>query len=132
MKSVIQAVSDRLTTFGFAFDDLTENEIEYAVNRAKQSIEAEINSSDIPEGLFYVWVDMAVGYLISDRKAVGKLGDSLDLTAPAKSITEGDLSVTLAGLSDGVLTAEARLDKLITTLTKPSQSVFARYRRLVW
>lgn len=132
MESVIQSVSDRLTTFGFAFDDLTENEIEFAVNRAKQSIEAEINSADIPEGLSYVWVDMAVGYLLSDRKAVGKLGDNLDLDAPAKSITEGDVSVTFAGQSDGVLTAEARLDKLITTLTEPSQSVFARYRRLVW
>ena len=104
----------------------------YAINRAAEKIKANINRTEIPEGLHYTQVDMAAGLFLFDKKAAGQLGTGFDFSAPAKKITEGDVSVEYAGASDGADTPEARFDALLTQLINPPNSIFARFRRLLW
>mgnify|MGYP000500163823 CR=1 FL=1 len=38
---------------------------------------------EVPEGLFYVWADMAAGMFLTDKKASGALSEVYDFDAPA-------------------------------------------------
>ena len=58
--------------------------------------------------------------------------EGFDFEAPAKSITEGDISVTFAGASDGASNAESRFDTLLSRLMHPAESTLAAFRRLRW
>lgn len=124
----------RLQQLGYSVSgkDEPDDEIVYEINRAAEKIKANINRTEIPEGLKYTWVDMSAGLFLFGKKAVGGLGESFDFTADAKKITEGDVSVEFAGQSDGCLTPEARLDKLISSLINPPPYLFARFRRFIW
>lgn len=106
--------------------------VTYAIDRAAEKIKANINRTDIPDGLHYTWVDMAAGLFLLDKKTAGQLGEGFDFTAPTKKITEGDVSVEFAGAADGSSTPEARFDKLINSLINPPAYLFARFRRFVW
>lgn len=106
--------------------------VNYSIYRAAEKIKANINRTDIPEGLHYTWVDMAAGLFLLDKKAAGQLGEGFDFSAPAKKITEGDVSVEFYSGSDGSSTPEARFDKLLGSLINPPAYLFARFRRFVW
>ena len=88
----------------------------------------------LPDGLFYTLVDMVAGQFLFDKKAAGALDgvEGFDFSAPAKSITEGDVSITFAGASDGAASAEARFDAMLDKLIHPADSIFAAYRRMRW
>lgn len=124
----------RLLQLGYAVpaDDTPDTAVTYAIDRAAEKIKANINRTDIPDGLHYTWVDMAAGLFLFDKKTAGQLGEGFDFTAPAKKITEGDVSVEFAGAADGSSTPEARFDKLINSLINPPAYLFARFRRFVW
>lgn len=124
----------RLSQLGYTapVDNTHMSTVIYAINRAAEKIKANINRTDIPDGLHYTLVDMAVGLFLMDKKTAGQLGDDFDFTLPAKKITEGDISVEFAGESDGASTPEARFDKLIDSFINPPAYLFARYRRFVW
>lgn len=130
--SIYNEVVGRLKVLGFEVTENPDTAVTYAINRAAEKIKADINCSTIPNGLHYTWVDMAAGFYLFDKKAAGQLGDAFDFTAPAKRITEGDISVEFSGASDGSSTPEARFDKMIDDLINPPQSVFAAFRRLKW
>ena len=130
---IYNSVVERLKILGC--DDITENPdaaVTYAINRAAEKIKANINRTEIPEGLRYTWIDMAVGLFLFDKKAAGQLGTAFDFAAPAKKITEGDVSVEFTGASDGSATPEARFDKMLDDFINPPQSIFAAFRRLKW
>ena len=124
----------RLASLGYTVTatDTPDAAVTYSINRAAEYIKANINRTEIPEGLYYTHIDMAVGLFLKDKKDAGQLGAAFDFSAPAKSITEGDVSVTFAGASDGSLTPEARFDKMVDGFINPPQSVFAAFRRLKW
>lgn len=125
----------RLSQLGYTVPagDTPDTAVNYAINRAAEKIKANINRTEIPEGLYYTYVDMAAGLFLKDKKDTGQLtGDAFDFTAPAKKITEGDVSVEFAGADDGNSTPEARFDKLINSLINPPAYLFARFRRFVW
>lgn len=132
--AIYDDVIKRLSQLGYTnhADDTQEDAVRYAIDRAVEKIRANINRSDIPDGLHYTLVDMAVGLFLMDKKTAGQLGDDFDFTLPAKKITEGDISVEFAGESDGASTPEARFDKLIDSFINPPAYLFARYRRFVW
>lgn len=132
MTNIYEDVVVRLETLGYQVTIFSDADINYSINCAAEKIKANINRSEIPDGLYYTWVDMAVGLFLSDKKAAGQLGESFDFTAPTKKITEGDVSVEFAGATDGSSTPEARFDKLINRLINPPAYLFARFRRLVW
>ena len=58
--------------------------------------------------------------------------EGFDFSAPAKSITEGDVAITFAGASDGASSAEARFDALLAGLMRPPESTLAAFRRMRW
>lgn len=114
-------------------ESTTQNaEVIYSINRAAERIKANINCPEIPDGLRYTFVDMAAGLFLFDKKSAGQLGDGFDFTAPAKKITEGDVSVEFAGATDGGSTPETRFDKLLDSLINPQTHIFTRFRRVVW
>lgn len=121
------AVIRRLETLGY-----TEpaEDIDYAIDRAEAMILIKTNQKEVPEGLFYVWADMAAGIYLRNLKAAGGLDDLYDFSAPAKSISEGDTSVTFAR-TDGD-TFEAQFDDTLERMINPPAEVFVAYRRLAW
>lgn len=107
-------------------------EIICSINNSAEKIKANINRTEIPEGLHYTWVDMAAGLFLFNKKNAGQLGEGFDFTAPTKKITEGDVSVEFFGATDGSSTPETRFDKLLNNLINPPAYLFARFRRFVW
>lgn len=132
--TVLEAVVLRLAMLGYTVTDNDNTGLEYLISRCKQEILSNINHTVLPDGLFYTLVDMVAGQFLYDKKAAGALDglEGFDFSAPAKSISEGDISVTFAGASDGATTAEARFDALLETLRHPVESTLAAYRRLRW
>lgn len=130
--AIYEDVLARLSSLGYTAVGKQMSEIICAINRSEEKIKANINCAEIPEGLHHVWVDMAAGMFLSDKKSAGQLGEGLDFAAPAKKITEGDVSIEFAGKTDGSTTPEARFDKLLNSLINPPAYLFTRFRRLVW
>lgn len=128
---VFELTCERIEQIGYTCCVEDYDTIHYNIAKAENYIKAQINDT-IPVELCFVWSDMAAGYFLRDKKLTGALGDSFDFSAPAKSITEGDISVTFAGASDGVLSNEARFDKVIDKLINPDKSAFFAFRRFKW
>lgn len=129
--TVYEAAVLRLAMLGYEVTEDDKAGLEYTINKCEKDILANINQKVLPDALFYTLVDMVAGQFMYDKKAAGAL-EGFDFEAPAKSISEGDISVTFAGASDGVNTAEARFDALLATLMHPTESTLAAYRRMRW
>lgn len=127
---MLAAVTARLAALGYSVTVADRAALPYAIAGAEDNIKGLTNQEAVPQELHRIWADMAAGLFLADKKAVGALDGCYDFSAPTKSITEGDTSVTYA-LSDAA-TAEARFDELIRRLIKPEKSLIARYRRLIW
>lgn len=132
--NIYSEVAKRLKSLGVHAASENDYGVKYATDNAETTIKNETNLNIVPEGLRYTWIDMAAGYYLQESKATGRLkicGVELS-EAPVKSITEGEVSITFASTSDGAKTPEARLDELIKRLINPPQSVYAKFRRIVW
>ncbi len=134
MDDIYEDVVARLAGLGYVINTsgTPDAAVTHSVNRAAEYIKAQINREEIPDGLYCTYIDMAAGLFLKDKKACSQLGTAFDFAAPAKSISEGDVSVTFAGASDGSLTPEARFDKMVDAFISPPQSVFAAFRRFKW
>ena len=132
MEGVYEAVVDRLAMLGYTVTDADETGLKYTIRKCEAELLADINRRELPPPLFYTLVDMVAGQFLFDKKAAGGLGEGFDFDAPAKSITEGDISVTFAGASDGASNAESRFDALLDQLRHPAESILAAFRRLRW
>lgn len=132
--ALYEDVLTRLSALGYTVGtgETEDASIVYCINRAAETIKVNINRTEIPQGLYYTHVDMAAGLFLKDKKDTDQLGADFDFSAPAKSISEGDVSVTFAGAADGSYTAEARFDAMLDRLINPPRSVFAAFRRFVW
>lgn len=131
MEGVYEAVVARLSMLGYTVTDADKAGLEYLIHKCEVDILTNINHRELPKGLFYTLVDMVAGQFLFNKKAAGGL-EGFDFDAPAKSITEGDISVTFAGASDGTSSAESRFDALLDRLMHPPDSVLAAFRRLRW
>ena len=129
--TVFEAVVSRLAMLGYKVIEDDTPGLEYLISKCEKDILADINQNALPDGLFYTLVDMVAGQFMFNKKAAGDL-EGFDFEAPVKSITEGDVSVTFAGGSDGASSAEARFDALLSKLMHPAQSTLAAYRRMRW
>lgn len=129
--TVYEAAVARLAMLGYTATQNDTLQIEYYISKCEELLKGDLNVSSIPEGLFYVEVDMVVGHFLFDKKSAGTL-TGISFTAPAKQISEGDTSVTFAGASDGSLTPEARFDAMLNTLMHPSEFILTSYRQLKW
>lgn len=126
----VNDVKTRLEMLGYKPTDADNSAIEYCTAKAGKTLTALTNTSAVPDGLFYVHTDMAAGFFLKDKKASGQLDGVFDFSAPAQSISEGDISVTFAQGSDG--TPEEKFNALCEKLTTPDNAVILRYRRLLW
>lgn len=130
--TVYEAVVSRLAMLGYTVTDADKTGLEYLIHKCEAELLANINHRELPPPLFYTLVDMVAGQFLFDKKAAGGLGEGFDFDAPAKSITEGDISVTFAGASDGASNAESRFDAMLDQLMHPAESTLAAFRRLRW
>lgn len=124
------AVVARLATLGYNVTDADTAGLNFLLNKCERDILADINQTVLPDGLFYTYVDMVAGQFLCDKKACGGLdgAEGFDFSAPVKSITEGDVSITLSGAS----TPESRFDAILQSMMHPPASILAVYRRLRW
>lgn len=127
---ILATVITRLAALGYPATDADHTAIEYNISKAEAQLKAETNQREVPEGLFYVWVDMAAGLFLTDKKAAGALAEIYDFDAPAKSISEGDTSVTFAIADTGSF--ETQFDAMLAKLCTPDPDLVIAYRRLVW
>lgn len=106
--------------------DVSEKLLDINLSRAEAELLADINRSQIPKGLLYVWADMAVGHTLlsqlSDENA------DPNATSAVTSVKEGDTSVSF----DVSLSSVALLKAEAERMARPPASVIARYRRLSW
>ena len=131
MASVYETVAARLAMLGYTVTEDDRGSLEYLIPKCELDILANINHRELPDGLFYTLVDMVAGQFLFNKKASGGL-TGFDFEAPVKSISEGDISVTFSGASDGASSAESRFAALLDSLMRPRESVLAAYRRLKW
>ena len=124
------AVNTRLTALGYTVTESDSAAIEYNIGKAETFLKTATNQLEVPEGLFYVWVDMAAGYFLTDKKAAGGLSGIYDFDAPEKSISEGDTSVTFAIADTGSF--EDQFDAMLAKMVVPDEDLIVAFRRLVW
>lgn len=128
----IEQVKARLLQLGYAAKEGDDGAIGWALDKAAAYIRNECNTDDVPEGLTYALVDMAVGEFLQMKKtfAPDDLAD-FDLSGAVQQITEGDASVSFAS-GDGAQTDEQRLDAFINYLISYATPQFSCFRRLRW
>lgn len=129
--TVYEAVVARLAILGYTVTEMDKTGLEYTIRKCKAELLTDINHQELPPPLFHTLVDMVAGQFLFGKKAAGGL-EGFDFEAPAKSITEGDMSVTFAGASDGASNAESRFDALLAQLMHPAENTLAAFRRLRW
>nr|DAQ76782.1 MAG TPA: head to tail adaptor [Caudoviricetes sp.] len=127
---ILAAVTARLSALGYTADEADKGALEYNTAKAETYLKSSTNQLEVPEGLLYVWADMAAGYFLTDKKASGGLSDTYDFGAPAKSISEGDTSVTFALADSGSF--EEQFDAMLEKMTHPNEELILAFRRLVW
>ena len=125
----IQAVLNRLKTFGYEATDDDLWMIAFNIQKVNTHIMNSCNTLTVPDGLFYIAVDRICGEFFHTMKNSGKLElDALDLDAAVTQITEGDTSITFdSGTSD-----EQRFDTLVNVLIHEGAGDEVCYRKLKW
>ena len=124
------SVIARLETLKYPVTEADQPIIEYNITKAEAELKASTNRSEIPEGLNSAWVDMAAGMFLADKKAAGALNCIYDFEAPAKSISEGDTSVTFAIADTGSF--EDQFDAMLARMVSPAKNLICAFRRLSW
>lgn len=127
-----EKVIERILSFGYCLVGGDETLIFFAVSKVESTIQNDCNVCAVPNGLVHIAVDMAVGEFFRAKKTF-KPDDlqGLDLDFAVKQIQIGDTNTVFA-VGSGNLTAEQRLDELITYLTTYGRDQFSAYRRLRW
>lgn len=130
---VYEAAVARLAMLGYTATDEDKPGLEYMIAKCEAELLADINHKTLPDGLRYTLVDMVVGSFLQDKLAAGALEiDGLDFSSSAKSITEGDVSITFASASDGTASPEARFLATLNSMTHPPEKILGAFRRLRW
>lgn len=127
---VYEAVVSRLAMLGYQATEQDKPAIDYLTGKCRVTLLASIHHKEVPDGLTYTLVDMAAGAFLQDKLAAGRLEiEGLDFSTAAKSITEGDVSITFAGASDG---PEGRFLAALERMAHPPEKTLGAYRRLTW
>lgn len=120
----------RIEDLGYTMTEADRPAVDYNIAKAEAELKASTNQLEVPEGLNYVWVDMAAGMFLADKKAAGALNSIYDFEAPAKSISEGDTSVTFAIADTGSF--EDQFDAMLAKMITPDANTIMAFRRLAW
>lgn len=130
---MLEAVKARIRSFGYEPQGADDEILAFCIGKTESTIKNDCNVSQIPEGLFHIAVDMAVGEFFSVKKTFAP--DSLtglDLSGfVAKELKEGDASIAFAA-GEGAQTDEQRLDAFIHYLLFNGREQFACFRKIRW
>lgn len=126
---MLEDVNNLLKALGITVPD-GDPLLGFICKSVEERVKNETNQQEIPAGLHYMAVEMAVGQYLSWKKDAGQL-EGFDLDAAVKSIQEGDTNITFA-IGEGSATPEQRLNNLINYLINGRTREFIRYRRLLW
>ena len=127
---ILAAVKTKLVDLGYISAEQDAQAIDFNINKARHIILAKINQTEIPLGLFEVWVDMAAGLFLAGKKSMGALSETFDFSAPVKKISEGDTSVDFAISDTAIL--ENQFEAMLNKMVNPDEEIFLAYRKLVW
>ena len=130
---VYEAVVARMAMLGYTAAEDDKPTIDYLTGKCQVELLASIHHKDVPDGLIYTLVDMVAGSFLQDKLDAGTLEiEGLDFSPAAKSITEGDVSITFASASDGVSSPEGRFLATLDGMVRPSEKILGAFRRLKW
>ena len=124
------AVVKRLETLGYSATESDGAAIQFALDRAEQWIKNDTSQPEVPDGLKFVWVDMAAGLFLLDLKAAGRFTVPAEFTAPVKSKSMGDTSVSFA--VNNALSPEEQFGEILNNMVNPSPGQLAAFRRFRW
>lgn len=123
----IDMVINRLKSLTYSVVEGDEFIIAFTIQKVKNSIKNECNTENIPEGLYYIAVDMICGEILMIKKQTKSLGDDFSIDGALKSVKLGDTTVQLDGESD-----EVKLNALINHLMNYGISELICYRKIKW
>ena len=128
----VETVKDRLASFGYEVKADDEFALAFCVEKVRSTIKNEINWRDVPEGLEYIAVDMAVGEFLLSKKTFAPADIAgLDLDYAVKQIQTGDTNTVFA-TGEGSSTPEQRLTNFVNYLLSRGRDEFSSFRRLRW
>jgi hypothetical protein len=117
----------RLASLGYVVAPEDEWTLNFLIDKVTERILADINCAELPEGLYYVAVDMVCGEFLRAKRSNGTLS-GFDAEAAIKVIKEGDTSITYATGDASASTFDGLTDWLING----GREMFPRFRRFVW
>lgn len=123
----IETIKTRLESLGYtpvAGDDVG---IQYAIINAEQYIMHFCNFLEIPSCLEHVWVDMACGYFLQTKQAIGKL-TGIEIEPIVKRIQDGDTTVEYTSTTD----REAAFNAFVENLINGHMACLLSHRKLRW
>lgn len=127
-ESFYEAVLKRLVSFGYILKEDDSWLICFAMQKVENHIKNSCNTTDVPDGLFNVAVDMVCGEFLFTKKQTGQLEIAdLDFDGAFTSIKEGDTQVNFGGSSD-----EEKFDQMVNYLLHHGEGDFVCYRKIRW
>ena len=127
--SLTESVLKRLDSFGCV---PTENDafmIAFSMQKVENSIKNDCNTSNIPQNLINIAVDMICGEVLSVKYRTGQLElSSLDLNGAIAAVTVGGASVSF----DNNTSDAGKFDVLISLLANNGRGELACYRSIKW
>lgn len=129
---MLELIKDRLKSFGYEPKEGDDFAILFAMKKAENTIKNDCNTSDVPDGLIPIAVDMAVGEFLTAKKTFDpKSIEGLNLDYAVKQIKTGDTDVSFA-IGAGSSTPEQRLDTFLNYLLTYGRGEFSCYRKIKW
>lgn len=130
MGGLLNAVTQRLNAFGYEVAHEDEFALGFCIDKVCVTIKNECNLSEVPDGLFYIAVDMAVGEFLRAKRVFSPSElVQLDVDGAVKTLHVGDVSAEM--ISSGE-TADQKLAAFIEYLLSYGKGEFACYRKLKW
>lgn len=127
-ESFYEAVLKRLVSFGYTLKEDDSWLICFAMQKVENHIKNSCNTTDVPDELFNVAVDMVCGEFLFTKKQTGQLEIAdLDFDGAFTSIKEGDTQVNFGGSSD-----EEKFDQMVNYLLHHGEGDFVCYRKIRW
>jgi len=123
-------VSKLLESLGYDLKPEDDWLLGFTIQKVETYIKNDCNVLVVPQGLYYVMVNMVVGQFLFTMKSSGKLV-GFNFEAAIKQVQEGDTSVTFA-IGDGSLTPEQRFDSLLSYLVNFGKGELVSFRCIKW
>jgi len=127
----ISAVTERLKALGYEAGEGDAVSLAFCIEKVRNKIKTKTHQKKLPRELEYTAIDMAAGeFLLAKKTFAPDSLTGLDLNAAVKQVQIGDTNTVFA-TGEGSLTAEQRLDALISRLLSGEEEIL-HYRRLKW